>query len=106
MFDKIVELLTVGGVVALGVERFMEMVKAPFNKIADLAWRKAALIGVALVAGYGVSALLGFDGLALLGLEGSKWGGYAVTAVVGSVGSSGLHALLGWLVNLKDRALR
>lgn len=89
-------------VVALAVERGVELFRPLFAKISEPNLQNSAKIGIAIVLGLFVAALLQIDVLAMLGLNVPVWGSYAAAGVLASAGAAPWHALLEWLKTLKD----
>lgn len=101
----LVAAITVLIVLAGMVERGVEILKVPVEKILkDEAWRRASKITLAILLGFGLSALLRLDVISALGIQGVPFvAGYAVTGVMASFGASFWHPILEWLKTIPTR---
>jgi predicted Co/Zn/Cd cation transporter (cation efflux family) len=86
---------------AVAVERGVELFRPLLMKIKTVEWQNDAKLGAAILLGFGLSALLRLDILAMLGFTFPPLAGYAAAAFLASAGASPWHAILEWLKTIK-----
>lgn len=88
---------------AIAVERGVQLFKPLFLKITDENWQDVAKLGAAILLGFVLAFLIRVDTLTMLGFNFAPVAGYAVAGLLASGGASVWHDILEWLETIKEK---